>query len=452
MKAKLTKEFVDRLEPDPDPRKRLTVWDTELTGFGVTVTPQGTRGGGVKSYIVQYRPGGRGTPTRRVTIGRHGSEWQPKAAREEAAEILRQRRKGIDPFEERARQRDEEQKAQAVASHAKSLAIRLAYGAFCDEFIDKYAKVHQPRSWENTARALKDIGKHFGNRRVDELKREEIKDALAKLVTRNRSAAIAAHKGLRKLYNWATAETIFTWHPMREMPAPAETNVRDRVLTSAELKIIWNAAGELGYPFGSMFQLLLATGLRLRDAANAVWGEYFEEHEALIIPAARMKRAPSDKRGSFLVPLNNHALAVIETLPKIDPPADVELDEGQRPLFTSRGIKPVSGFSQAKVDLDEMIKEMNGAPLSHWTAHDFRRTMATVMQPLGVASNVIDRLQDHRDKELSKTALHYQHWDFFEEKRTAATLYGQYLHAAIDGTEAFQDLVRKVDFKLRQAG
>src|SRR3546814_15039453 len=110
MKAKLTRDFVNRLEPDPDPRKRLVVWDTELKGFGVAVTPytekhNGERGGGVKSYIVQYRPGGRGTPTRRVTIGRHGPEWQPDSARKEAADILRQRRLGLDPFEERRRQR-----------------------------------------------------------------------------------------------------------------------------------------------------------------------------------------------------------------------------------------------------------------------------------------------------------------------------------------------------------
>ena len=100
MKAKLTKSFVDGLEPDPNPRKRLTVWDTELAGFGVTVTPPGSRGGGVKSYIVQYRVGGRDTKMRRVTIGRHGAEWLPQAARDQARIVLQQRRQGMDPFAE----------------------------------------------------------------------------------------------------------------------------------------------------------------------------------------------------------------------------------------------------------------------------------------------------------------------------------------------------------------
>jgi hypothetical protein len=108
MRAKLTKSYVDALQPDPDPKKRLTVWDVELPAFGVTVTPPGRRSGGVKSYIVQYRLGGRGVSTRRVTIGRHGREWQPGPAREEARDILRLVRKGIDPYEERRRRAEAE--------------------------------------------------------------------------------------------------------------------------------------------------------------------------------------------------------------------------------------------------------------------------------------------------------------------------------------------------------
>lgn len=449
MKAKLTKEFVDRLEPDPDPKKRLTVWDTELAGFGVTVTPPGVRGGGVKSYIVQYRPGGS-AKTRRVTIGRHGPEWQPKAAREEAAEILRMRRKGIDPFEERARQRLAEQQAQDEAGVAKKIANDRAYNQFSERFIAEYAKTHQPRSWEGTERALRDIGRLFSNRRVDELKRDEIRIALAKLVERSPSAGIAAHKALRKLYNWANAETIFTWNPMKDMPAPAETTVRDRVLSGPELKIIWRAALAMGYPFGTMFQLQLATGLRIRDVANRKWGQFQLDNEAILIPAAEMKRPKSDKRGDFLVPLNEYAMRVVEILPRIAPPAGTVIAEDDRPMFTSKGVKPVAGFSAAKADLDAMVEEVHGSPLPHWTSHDFRRTMATVMQALGIASSIIDRLQDHRDRDLSKTALHYQHWDFFEEKCEAAERYGEYLCGVLDDDPRYVDQVRKVEFRLRQ--
>src|SRR5262249_1648475 len=48
--------------------KDAYVWDKELKGFGLKVTPAGR-----KVYLVQYRLGGRKGRTRRVTIGRHGA-------------------------------------------------------------------------------------------------------------------------------------------------------------------------------------------------------------------------------------------------------------------------------------------------------------------------------------------------------------------------------------------
>src|SRR3546814_9767728 len=90
--------------------------------------------------------------------------------------------------------------------------------------------------------------------------------------------------------------------------------------------------------------------------------------------------------------------------------------------------------------------------MAHWTNHDLRRTMSTVMQPLGVSSRIIDLLQDHRDPEVSKTALHYQHWQFVEEKREAVALYGCYLQGVIDNNDSYRDLVKKVAFRLVSKG
>ena len=60
----ITKRAVDAAMPSG---KDAFLWDDKLKGFGLKVTPAG-----VKVYLCQYRTGGRGTPTKRVTIGRHG--------------------------------------------------------------------------------------------------------------------------------------------------------------------------------------------------------------------------------------------------------------------------------------------------------------------------------------------------------------------------------------------
>ncbi len=63
--AKITKRSVDALKPG---ERDTYLWDTGLAGFGVKCTRTGH-----KVYLVQYRTGGRGSPTRRITLGKHGT-------------------------------------------------------------------------------------------------------------------------------------------------------------------------------------------------------------------------------------------------------------------------------------------------------------------------------------------------------------------------------------------
>ena len=58
------------------------LWDDEVRGFGLKVTKAGSR-----SYIYQYRLGGREAKTKRWTIGTHGSPWHPTSARDEAKRL-----------------------------------------------------------------------------------------------------------------------------------------------------------------------------------------------------------------------------------------------------------------------------------------------------------------------------------------------------------------------------
>ena len=89
----ITKRSVDSAEPGE--RDRF-LWDPETKGFGLKVTPAGG-----KAYILQYRTGGRGTPTKRVTIGRHGAPWTPDQARREAKRVLGEVAAGRDPAAEK---------------------------------------------------------------------------------------------------------------------------------------------------------------------------------------------------------------------------------------------------------------------------------------------------------------------------------------------------------------
>ena len=69
-RTKLTKASVAAIEADA--ARQVLVWDTEIRGFGLRVSP-----GGAKAYVMQRRVG---ATSRRVTIGR-ADDMSAEAAR-----------------------------------------------------------------------------------------------------------------------------------------------------------------------------------------------------------------------------------------------------------------------------------------------------------------------------------------------------------------------------------
>ena len=75
----------------------------------------------------------------------------------------------------------------------------------------------------------------------------------------------------------------------------------------------WRATGRMGYPVGSVYRMLLLTGLRLNEAAQLSWPEV--HGDTIVIPAARMK-GKDGKAREHLVPLSAAAQEVIASLPR----------------------------------------------------------------------------------------------------------------------------------------
>src|SRR5262245_4533599 len=157
------------------------LWDKELSGFGLKVTPAGR-----KVYLVQYRLGGRKGRTRRVTIGQHG-QITPTSARDEAKRYLGAIAIGHDPAAERDRTKD-----------GKSLATVL--DSFFAEHVKPKLKAGTSREYQRTARLH--IRTRLGRRPIGELKRQDIAALHHELsgtpYQANRTLAL-----LSKFFEWA---------------------------------------------------------------------------------------------------------------------------------------------------------------------------------------------------------------------------------------------------------
>jgi hypothetical protein len=90
---RLTKRTIEAARPEKGER---FIWDVDLPGFGLRVFPSGR-----KSYVVQYKLGGRGGRTRRIALGAH-EKLTPEDAHKRAAKLLAAVADGIDPAQERA--------------------------------------------------------------------------------------------------------------------------------------------------------------------------------------------------------------------------------------------------------------------------------------------------------------------------------------------------------------
>ena len=149
--AKITKRSVDALKPG---EKDAYLWDASLAGFGVKCTPTGH-----KVYLVQYRIGGRGSPTRRITVGPHGT-LTPDKARQAAEKVLAGVKLGSDPATEKAR---------------KSKEGTIA--ALANRYLEEHVAVHNRPSMAKEAERLVErrIKPELGRTKVSDLTRADVK-------------------------------------------------------------------------------------------------------------------------------------------------------------------------------------------------------------------------------------------------------------------------------------
>lgn len=397
--GKITKRAVDALSPAA---ADTFLWDVDLKGFGLKVTAKGA-----KTYLLQYRMGGRGTPTRRYTIGAHGSPWTPENARQRAQELLLLVRRGVDPAE--------------VERTERQAAVELAFDRYVDLFIERYAKREQARSWRQAQQTLRlHAVPYFRSKALPSIERREIAHLIEDMASRQPATARYLHATLRKLFRWAVSRGDLNQSPMSEMSAPAPVAARDRVLSDGELTAIWQATEGLGFPFGPIFRLLIATGQRREEVGAMHWREVDLAGRTWTVPAERAKNGVA-----HVVPLNAPAMADLQTLSEIR-------NEGF--VFSTNGTTAPSGWSKAKARLDQLVgSQAPAGNLQPWRAHDLRRTLATGMQRLGVRFEVTEAILNHVSGARAGVAGVYQRHNWAEEKRTALDAWAQALERLFVG-------------------
>lgn len=394
----LTMQSVERLKPLP--ARRVEIPDAALPGFYLVIQPSGA-----KSWAVRYRFGGK---TRKLTIGPYPL-FDLSAARTAAREALQMAARGQDPILERR-----------AGVEAALAAERDTVRAVAEQYVERQLKPNAKPRYAVEAEALlrNHVVARWGDRRIGEITR---RDAIALMdgltdagmgVGANRVFAAA-----RALFNWALSREIIETTPFLRLKPPVAEITRDRVLTDAEVRLVWLAAERVGYPFGTMVQFLLLTAQRRDEVARMTWAEV-DDDGLWLIPAARTKNSRE-----HLVPLPSPARAILEAAPWITGRSGF--------VLTTDGETASSNFAKNKTKLDnamlalarEAAAETGADPskveLQPWRLHDLRRTAATGMARLGFPVHVTEAVLNHRSGTISGVAAIYNRYAYLDEKRTA---------------------------------
>jgi len=403
VKRTLNDRIVKALKPAAT-GQRVDHMDTIVPGFGVRVTDRG-----VKTYILIARFPGSANPTRRA-LG--GGELTLERARAKARDWLDLIRRGIDPREQEERQRLAEQRKRANS-----------FAALAQDFIEQ--KLPSER---RGAEVEKDIRRElipaWGGRPVTEITADDVKALVKQIKVRGPGQARNVLGHVRRMLNWAIDQGDYglTSSPCDRLKPKVligEKKVRTRVLNDVELRAVWQAAGRLGYPYCPAIRLLIVTGQRKSEVAEATWREIDLAKKLWTIGPERMKSGAAHE-----VPLTDAAIMILKSLPRFE--------RGDHLFSADFGVSAVNGFARAKTRIDrETLTELKAAGIETmrpWVFHDLRRTMRTGLSALPVPDLVRELVIAHSVGGLHKV---YDQHSYREEKRQALDLWAAHLRDVV---------------------
>jgi integrase len=420
-KKKLTDLFVERVKPPQ--QGRVEYFDASFPGLALRVTDNGG-----KSWCAFYRFNGR---LRRFTIGRYPA-IKPAQARREAQAALERMREGTDPADEKRARRSQRDPATDT------------FATVAADYLERYAKPNLRKStFLQAKRDLEfDAVPAWRDRPIGSVARRDVIDLIDRIIARG--APVQANRTLtriRALFNWAIEKDHLAASPIARMKLPTQEQARDRVLSDDELRWLWKACDEIGWPFGPTTKLLMLTAQRRDEVATLNWADVDLEKRVWTIPREKAKNDRAHE-----VQLSDAALAVLKSLPRI----------GEDMVFTTTGETPVSGFSRSKRRLDDAMirarRQSLGLPegdkeyrralklpaekelpteIPGWTLHDLRRTAATGMARLNFPPHVVDKVLNHASGTIKGVAAVYNRFAYLEERRAALDAWGRYVEALV---------------------
>jgi integrase len=370
--AKISKKMID--EAVAVGGGPLVLWDGELRGFGVRVMPSG-----VKSFIADYRVGGR---QQQQTIGRYGVLTLDKA-RDRARQILAAAADGKDPLAEK--------RAEAVAG--------ITVAELADTYLKDGPAAKPNKKLSSWATDRSNIERHIkpvlGNRPVRKLAQAEIAKFQADVAAgRNRADVKTKRRGraivsggpgtasralavLGAMLEFGMGRKLIPTNPAKGVPL-MKLQRRERFLSEIEVArlaaaiVSLESTGDLSRTAAAAIRLLLLTGCRKGEILSLKWDWVDIERSCL--------RLPDSKTGAKAVPLGGAALAILVELPR----------KTEFVLPARKGDGHYIGLQK------DFARVRERADLPRLRVHDIRHSFASFAIASGISLFITGKVLGHR--------------------------------------------------------
>lgn len=390
MKKKLTQTFVKNTKPKTE---RYAVWDTEISGFGLRVSPTGA-----KSFVLKYT--NLQQDQKFYTIGKFGNLTVDKA-RKEAQKQRGLIASGKDPQTLKLETRE---------------AITIK--ELCEEYIKNGCDNKKPSTIStDLGRIKRHIIPLLGSKPIKDLRQIHITKFYNDVSTGKTACDIKTIKRGRAIVTggvgtanrtlglfgaivkYAVTNGYIVHNPYIGIKRKAD-NRSERFLDNQELKRLSNAlenAGDLNVYAIQAIKLLMLTGCRRGEILNLKWSEIDFENSLL--------KLEDTKTGASNRSISDEALSILAKIARIQDSAYVF--PGTNPNKPYAGIQNVWNKIRSIANLEDV------------RLHDLRHTFASISVNSGESLAIISKMLGHKDL---KTTQRYAHVDHEQAKKAADTV------------------------------
>lgn len=375
----------------PEDKATAFLWDTEVPGLGVRVTPRGA-----PAYVFQRQMIGK---SKRVTIGAVHA-WSIPEARQKAREMQREIDQGMNPAQLKAerkaavKQADENRRSSSTTV-GDAWAEYLLHGrpkrkeAFSTRYLNDLRVMSAPGG-EKKKRGSGETrpGPIYPllELPLQNLNEDVLQQWVLEQSRRGRHQAARALMMFRGFLRWCGTQSAYKGLAKEGGAAaaadsiaselPAQTRRRDAI-EPHQVTAWWAAVLTLSNHVASAYlRILLLTGVRREALASLKWSD---------VDLRWGNATFADKvEGRRTVPLGRAVLAILQTLPRVN-----------EYVFYGKG---KSGY--LREPRGSMETALKGAGLGHVTIHGIRRSFALLTEEAGVPVGGAQQLMGHRPQSV----------------------------------------------------